>query len=556
MLFVVTTIMSSRFEENVVNNAKDTAIKTIQQYKILRGYYTKKVVSKVKKNTDLKVNFEHENQSDAIPLPATMIHDLSKILGETKDGISLKLYSEFPFPNRVNEKKDKFAKAAMSVLKSGRKDIFTYTSGKGLKKTVRVAIPDKMTAQACVDCHNTHPQTPRTGWKLGDIRGYLEVNMPIDTQLEHAAKTANFAYLVGGVFLLAFILLMVLFINYSLGRPLSAVINLLKGWSGDLTKRVQVRSGDEVGMLANWINRFFEKMQGMIKETSEHSNTLANSAEEVNNFSVGLATGAEEMSSQSNTVATASEQTSANLNNISSTAEEMSNTVVAVATSIEEMSSSISEVAKNVQAESKIATEANDQAKSTRKMMDKLGESAKEIGKVIEVINDIADQTNLLALNATIEAASAGEAGKGFAVVANEVKELAKQTAQATGEISRQIEEIQFSTKNSVDAIEYISDIIERLNNISQTIVNAVEEQSVTANEIAKNVGAAKTAATDVAKNVGEAASGINNISHSILSLDAVVAESSQGASQVNQNSTRLTDLAKRLKDLMSQFKV
>ena len=127
------------------------------------------------------------------------------------------------------------------------------------------------------------------------------------------------------------------------------------------------------------------------------------------------------------------------------------------------MSSSLNEVSKNCQKESQIAANANNQAKSTRDLMERLGVSSKEIGKVIEVINDIADQTNLLALNATIEAASAGEAGKGFAVVANEVKELAKQTAQATDQIGRQIEEMQNNTGNAVAAIEDITKIIEEI---------------------------------------------------------------------------------------------
>jgi methyl-accepting chemotaxis protein len=130
-------------------------------------------------------------------------------------------------------------------------------------------------------------------------------------------------------------------------------------------------------------------------------------------------------------------------------------------------------------------------AEQTNHTVTKLGDSSTEIGQVIEVITSIAQQTNLLALNATIEAARAGEAGKGFAVVANEVKELAKETAKATEDISRKIEGIQTDTKGAVEAIASIMSVIAEVNNISSTIATAVEEQNATTNEMARNLSEA-----------------------------------------------------------------
>jgi methyl-accepting chemotaxis protein len=120
--------------------------------------------------------------------------------------------------------------------------------------------------------------------------------------------------------------------------------------------------------------------------------------------------------------------------------------------------------------------------------VNKLGQSSIEIGKVIKVITAIAGQTNLLALNATIEAARAGDAGRGFAVVANEVKELAKQTANATEDISQRIEAIQTDTKAAVQAITQITDIINQINDFQSTIASAIEEQTATTNEISRNI--------------------------------------------------------------------
>ena len=161
-----------------------------------------------------------------------------------------------------------------------------------------------------------------------------------------------------------------------------------------------------------------------IDAVNHNAQALASSSEELTAVSQQMSSNSEETATQSNVVAAASEQVSKN--------------VATVATSAEEMSASTKEIAKNATEAAKVATEAVKVAADTNETVAKLGESSIEIGKVIKVITSIAQQTNLLALNATIEAARAGEAGKGFAVVANEVKELAKQTAAATEDISRQ----------------------------------------------------------------------------------------------------------------------
>ena len=173
---------------------------------------------------------------------------------------------------------------------------------------------------------------------------------------------------------------------------------------------------------------------------------------------------------------------------VSAATEQVSRNLQTVATGAEEMSSTIKEIAKNAGEAAKIASEAVRSAQTTNAIVSKLGESSIEIGQVIKVITSIAQQTNLLALNATIEAARAGEAGKGFAVVANEVKELAKQTAKATEDISRKITAIQEDTKGAVEAIGSIDGIIHQINDISNTIATAVEEQSATTNEMSRNV--------------------------------------------------------------------
>ena len=177
-----------------------------------------------------------------------------------------------------------------------------------------------------------------------------------------------------------------------------------------------------------------------------------------------------------------------------------------------------------------------------RRRSSKLGESSAEIGQVIKVITSIAQQTNLLALNATIEAARAGEAGKGFAVVANEVKELAKETAKATEDISQKIEAIQTDTGGAVEAIGRISDIINQVNDIQGTIASAVEEQTATTNEIGRNVAEAATGTTDISNNVAEVAQ--------------IAKGASEGAHDTLTASQQLARMAAELQQLVSRFQV
>ena len=141
-----------------------------------------------------------------------------------------------------------------------------------------------------------------------------------------------------------------------------------------------------------------------------------------------------------------------------------------------------------------MTAEAVQAATAANTTISRLGESSVQIGQVIKVITSIAEQTNLLALNATIEAARAGEAGKGFAVVANEVKELAKETAKETEDISKKIAAIQGDTKGAVDTIGRVEAVIGRINDLSSSIAGAVEEQTATTNEIARNIAEAARA--------------------------------------------------------------
>lgn len=195
----------------------------------------------------------------------------------------------------------------------------------------------------------------------------------------------------------------------------------------------------------------------------------------------------------------------------SGAAEEVSANARQLTAAVEQFELSIKEIAGNASNAASVASQAVDAAGNTNSTITRLGESSAEIGNVIQVINSIAEQTNLLALNATIEAARAGEAGKGFAVVANEVKELAKETSKATEDIVRRIETIQTDTKEAVDAIALVSDIITQINESQNAIAGAVEEQTAMTSEISRNITEVATGSGEIAQSISQVAEAANN---------------------------------------------
>ncbi len=258
--------------------------------------------------------------------------------------------------------------------------------------------------------------------------------------------------------------------------------------TGDRTKNI-VMGGTVVTILIAVVIAYFIA-NGLVK-------TLSRTAEQLNVSAEEMAAGANQTSEQAQTASAASEQ--------------VSSSIATVATSTEEMTSSIKEISGNATKAATVASGAVEVANKTNENITKLGDSSTEIGNVIKVISSIAQQTNLLALNATIEAARAGEAGKGFAVVENEVKELAKETARATEDITQKIEAIQGDTKSAVDAIAQITDTIQQIDSISTTIASAVEEQTATTNEIARNVNDVARGANEISENIAGVAKAAQN---------------------------------------------
>jgi methyl-accepting chemotaxis protein len=302
------------------------------------------------------------------------------------------------------------------------------------------------------------------------------------------------------------------------------------------------------------------KMIGLIKESTKESNSATDIINIISDNIHSFANTSEELSSNINAVATAAEEISSNINSVANTAEEMSSNTTAVANTTEEMSSnfnliedavkkmskSTGVVSDNTREATQIANDAVEKALNTKEIMTTLGKNAEEIGKVTGVIQVIAQQTNLLALNAAIEAASAGEAGKGFAVVANEVKELARQTASATENITTKINSIQSSTRNAVDAIKQISDIIIKINDSQKNISSMMEEQTTSTTEISNSITQATQGVNEISKNIAESAKGAEHVSRGI---NEIATGANDVARNVAEAATGISELANKLEE-------
>lgn len=296
---------------------------------------------------------------------------------------------------------------------------------------------------------------------------------------------------------------------------------------GDLTAKIEIQGDDVTSMMAQSLNGLFEKLKVVIGQIDDSAQSLSAASEQLATVSNSMGRSASDTSTQASVVATSADEVSSNIQTVAAGAEQMTASIKSVANSAEEAS--------------RVASEAVTAAEETNQTVTKLGESSVEIGNVIKVITSIAQQTNLLALNATIEAARAGEAGKGFAVVANEVKELAKQTALATEEISHKIAAIQTDSTGAISAISHISDIISQINELQGTIATAVEEQSSTTAEIARNVHDAARGSSEIA---------------SRITMVATEAEStSSGAHETKDATVELAQMAGTLRSVVSQFK-
>ncbi|WP_054034307.1 methyl-accepting chemotaxis protein [Desulfatitalea tepidiphila] len=371
----------------------------------------------------------------------------------------------------------------------------------------------------------------------------------------HLAAFVKKLFMVLCVVIFAILVATAYLITRSITGPLKQTVAFARDMAkGNFRNQLEIRNRDELGQMAEALNQMTLSLREMMKEIIQGIDSINGSSADLSTIAEQLSQGSGETSDRSNAVEKAAGDMNERMQSIASAMAQSANNAQMVASAAEEMSSTIGEIAQNAEKARGISDEAAGQASVTATGMNELGQAAHEIGKVIDTITDISEQVNLLALNATIEAARAGEAGKGFAVVANEIKELAKQTADATQDIKRQIENIQGTTVTTVSQMETITRVISNVNELVATIASAVEEQSSATKEIAANIGQASVGIQEVNENVNESSHLAAGITEEMSGVHHAASDISRSSSQVSLSAQSLAQLSVQLKGMVDRY--
>ncbi|MBF0399900.1 MAG: hypothetical protein HQL90_03960 [Magnetococcales bacterium] len=338
-------------------------------------------------------------------------------------------------------------------------------------------------------------------------------------------------------------------------RDLGSMVQEMTGGTDQLTAQTS-RSAGTVSVMSATV----ETLLGATERMSTNMRTLSASAEQISTNMNTISSAAEQANVNLSSVAQSGERASRNMEQVRDASQRTGSSMEMVAGSVEELTTSINEVRSRCESASQEADEAKRNAQDTFGVMQKLGVSAQEIGKVVEVISNIAEQTNILALNASIEAAGAGEAGKGFAVVANEVKELARQTSEATRMISEKISQIQETTEVAGSATQQMGEIIKRLSGANGEILQAVDEQSRTVSSISHSMTEVSAETAAVTKRVVDASAGIGEVSRNVQEISAGidevtrnVVEASSGVDGMNQSIADVSSISAEIAGHMAE---
>lgn len=538
LMIYIPAAINSRMTDSMQFAAQQTAT----QYKVLRKYYVKNIVKKVIKGSGMRPAIDHQGNDKAIPLPATMIHDLSKLL--EKEGTQVRLYSGYPFPNRKQRQLDEFQQTAWESINRNPDKIYTATQEINSATILRVAIADKMVAEACVSCHNSHPDTPKNDWKMGDVRGILEIRSDISNQV--AANQAISMKIMAVLVLVLAVIIATMYYLYKIIverklHKVTATIDRLAEGKGDLTIRLDATGSDEITDLAMSLNQFLDQHQNFIAGIAQVTDTLAGASSNMKSVIESTRSEILQQQTQTDMVATA-------INEMSATVQEVASSTAKAETTAshanDEANSGQTIVRDNITSIRSLA----DEVENATRVIQNLHTESENIGSVLDVIKGIAEQTNLLALNAAIEAARAGEQGRGFAVVADEVRTLASRTQQSTTEIQEMIERLQAGAQSAVE-------VMEKGRGAAEASVNQAAEAGESLNNITQSVRSISDINVQIATAAEEQTHVAEEINQNVTKINDIAKQTAVGAEKTAQAGSELTVIADLLQNSIKHFK-
>ena len=507
----VLAVVAQTRSEAVAEAGLATGRAVASQVVTLRGFYTAEIASRAQK-AGMTLAHDYDGKDGSLPLPATLVKALGASIARDYPGMDVRLLSRHPFPHRAAESKlDGFEAEALAALEQRPGEPQFRLEAVGGRLSARYAVADVMKA-GCVSCHNSHPQSPKKDWKVGDVRGIVEVVVPVDQIDERISRSAlMIAGLVASGFGLLGLLLWAV-VQRVVSRPLRAAAEVMgEVADGDLRARVPIDATalhDEVGQLHQAMSTMVTRLHAAMNQVRGGMSSIRQASQEV-------AAGNLDLSNRT-------EQAAGSLQRTASTMSELTDAVRQSAEAASQANALAGSAAS-------VARRGGEVVAEVVTTMDQIHTSSREIADIIGVIDGIAFQTNILALNAAVEAARAGEQGRGFAVVAAEVRMLAQRSADAARQIKGLI-------ASSVDKVETGSRLVVQAGETMRDIVASVQRVSDMVGDISATAG-------EQSRSIGQVNGAIGQLDQMTHQNAALVEQGSAAAASLDEQATRLAQV-------------
>ncbi len=540
LLLLVSTIWNGdRLRTETLDEAGLAAARSaIQSASGARAFYTKEVVPKAQ-TKGVEVGHDFEGKAERIPVPATLMRALST----PENG--LRLYSRLPFRFREGgvAQLDRFEEEALAWLEKNPGGEFYRIEQRGGVPVMRLARADIMSNESCVNCHNAHPDSPKHDWKLGDVRGALEVAIPL--KATEAKITNHFLWAMGSILGSLFIAIFLIFwVVRGVQKSLNAVADAAEQavQTQDFSLDVPVSGTRETMSVGLSINHLLQKFRSIIMQMRSSSEAVSGASKSLTSNSLEVSRNTAAQVDAVSAIAASVEQTSASLSETASSAIRAAEEVESAGVVVERTLSVMKETTSNIQAVAGMIQQSG-------AGIEALNQSSMRIGNIVQVIREIADQTNLLALNAAIEAARAGEQGRGFAVVADEVRNLAERTSTATQEIVGLVGDIRNQVSAMVSGIHHANkQMDDNLELVGRTEA-ALHEIGAQSARVAEHV-------QSIVHAIREQDEAIRHVAVNMERISQMTSENQQVALSSNQMAVTLDDMAGQASESITEFKV